>query len=380
MLPDTANVLVVGAGPTGLALALSLTARGIPCTVVDAQAEGANTSRAAVVHARTLEVLAPLGVTDQLISEGIRATRFTIRDRDRVLMTIDFSALLTPYPYTLMIPQAMTEAILLQRLTDLGVKVRRPARVTGLRQAGEVVTVGLDDGTPLEASWVVGADGMASTIREAAGIAFTGDDYQESFLLADVALDGGRRRDEVILYFSPAGMVVLAPLPGGTYRVVATMNPAPERPQAADVQALLDQRGPRRPPARVEHVVWGSRFRVHHRVAERFRSGRVLLAGDAAHVHSPAGGQGMNTGIQDAIVLAQTLEAALGGDLTAMDAYERSRRPIAQNVVRTADRLTRLATMPAWRRPIRNTALSLAGAVPAVPHRLAQQLSGLKYR
>jgi 2-polyprenyl-6-methoxyphenol hydroxylase-like FAD-dependent oxidoreductase len=175
-------------------------------------------------------------------------------------------------------------------------------------------------------------------------------------------------------------MLVLAPLPDDIHRIVATLDSAPEQPTMRDAQALLDARGSRHRPAVVQSIVWGSRFRVHHRIADTYCAGRIVLAGDAAHVHSPAGGQGMNTGIQDATALADALLRARNGDSTAIDRYQESRRPVAQDVVRTAHRLTRLATMPAGLRPLRNTALSLAGMSPAVPRRIAGQLSGLAHR
>lgn len=380
MLPTTTDVLVVGAGPTGLALATALTQAGADCTLVDALPQGANTSRAAVVHAATLEALAPLGATEPLIDRGNRATSFTIRDHDRVLMRIDFGALPTPYPYTLMVSQATTEQILHDRLEEMGGHVHRPMRLAALEQTTDEVTAVFDDGSTTRARWVVGADGMHSVVREQAGISFRGGDYQESFLLADVVASTATPHDEVILFFSPAGMLVFAPLPDGIHRVVATLDPAPESPSVADLQRLLDERGPRRSPVKVERLTWGSRFRVHHRVAERYRAGRIVLAGDAAHVHSPAGGQGMNTGIQDGVALASALTAALAGDEAALDRYEQVRRPIAHDVVQTADRLTRLATMPPWSRPLRNTALTVAGNVPRVPQTLARQLSGLAYQ
>jgi len=385
MLPTSTDVLVVGAGPTGLTLALALITQGVPCTLVDALPEGANTSRAAVVHARTLEVLEPLKVTDDLVAAGIRARRFTVRDRDRVLMEIGFDHLPTAYPYTLMVPQSTTEAVLLDRFVALGGEVHRPVRLTGLTPVAgtsigsppQAVTATFGDGSTVSARWVVGADGMHSTVREQAGIPFDGAPYAESFLLADVVLTDGAPEDQVILFFSPAGLVVLAPLPGGSYRVVATLDEAPERPAVADVQEILDARGPQRPRTLVGEVVWGSRFRVHHRIARRYRQGQVLLAGDAAHVHSPAGGQGMNTGIQDAVALADALAAALAGDGPALDRYALVRRPVAQQVVGLTDRLTRLATMPAAARPLRNLALSAAAALPPVPHGIARRLAGL---
>jgi len=381
MRAPTTDVLIVGAGPTGLTLATALAARGIQATVVDRQAVGDNTSRAAVVHARTLEVLEPIGVTDRLARLGIHAARFTIRDRDRVLVPVRFDNLPTRYPYTLMISQAVTEAALLERFTELGGQVLWRRAVTDLAQDDQGVTATLEDGEQLRARYLVGADGMHSTIRECAGIGFPGGSYGESFSLADVRLTGALPNDEVILYFSPAGLVVIAPLPGGFHRIVATVDSAPEHPDVDYLQSLLDTRGPQRERAIVKEVLWGSRFRVHHRVVDTYRAGRILLAGDAAHVHSPAGGQGMNTGIQDAMVLAGALASALtGGDEEPLNAYGVIRRPIAEQVVRLADRLTRLATVGRRLRPLRNTLLKLLAYVPAFRRRLAWRLSGLVYR
>jgi 2-polyprenyl-6-methoxyphenol hydroxylase-like FAD-dependent oxidoreductase len=280
-----------------------------------------------------------------------------------------------------MISQAVTEAALLERLVELGGEVLRPRAVTDLAQDDQGVTAKLDDGAELRARYLVGADGMHSTIRERAGIRFRGGSYGESFSLADVRLTGAAPSDEVILYFSPAGLVVVAPLPGGVHRIVATVDSAPEHPNVDYMQALLDTRGPERERAIVREVVWGSRFRVHHRVADVYRAGRILLAGDAAHVHSPAGGQGMNAGIQDAIALAEALGAALNsGDEEPLNAYGAIRRPIAKQVVALADRLTRLATVSRQLRPLRNILLKSLACVPTFRRRLAWRLSGLAYR
>jgi len=186
--------------------------------------------------------------------------------------------------------------------------------------------------------------------------------------------------DEVILYFSPAGMVVVAPLPGGVHRIVASVDEAPSQPSPEDVQRLLDARGPEHDRVFVREVLWGSRFRVHHRIADTYRAGRVVLAGDAAHVHSPAGGQGMNAGILDAMRLADALVAALAGDIAALDAYGAERRPIAGQIVALADRLTRMATVRPALRGLRNLLLSTLSRMPVFRRQLAWRLSGLVYR
>jgi 2-polyprenyl-6-methoxyphenol hydroxylase-like FAD-dependent oxidoreductase len=374
------DVLVVGAGPTGLALAASLVARGIATTVVDRAPEGANTSRAAVVNARTLEVLEHLDVARRLVKEGVQAPLFTIRDRGRILIPIDFSALETEYPYSLMVPQSTTERLLLERLVELGGAVLRPKTVTAIAQDAEGVTATFDDGGVIRARYAVGADGMHSIVREHAGIGFEGDVYEDSFVLADVRLAGDVPHDEVVLFWASAGLTVVAPLPDGVYRIVAPVAEAPEIPSRSFVQEILDTRvGSGR--LVVTDVIWGSRFRIHHRVADTYRAGRLLLAGDAAHVHSPAGGQGMNLGIQDAVALADALAAVFAGERdSVLDNYSAARRPIAKSVVTMTDRLTRLATLPRAARPIRNAAISLVGRLPAVRRALARQLSGLVYR
>ena len=375
------DVLVIGAGPSGLTLAASLVSKGIKTTVVDRQAAGANTSRAAVVNARTLEVLDGLDVSRRLVKEGVQAPRFTIRDGRRVLIPVDFSALPTDYAYSLMVPQATTERLLLDRLIELGGTVIRPKTLTTLTQDADGVTATFDDGDVIRARYVVGADGMHSTVREQAGIGFEGAAYQESFTLADVRLRGEAPADEVILFWAKAGLTVVAPLPGDIFRIVAPVPDAPEEPSAEFIQQLLDERGFGAGRMVVTDIIWGSRFRIHHRVADTYRAGRLLLAGDAAHVHSPAGGQGMNLGIQDGVALADALAAVLGGAPdSVLDDYSAARRPIAQQVVEMTDRLTRLATLPRAARSFRNAVFSVAGRVPAVQRALAWRLSGLVNR
>jgi len=373
------DVLIVGAGPTGLTLAASLLLKGAHVMLVDRQAEATNTSRAAGVNARTLEVLEGIDVTRRLVKEGLEAPRFAIRDGATVLLTVDFSGLRTAYPFTLMAPQSTTERLLLDRVRELGGDVVRPKVLATVTEDATGVTATFDDGDTVHARYVVGADGMHSTVRTQAGIGFTGGAYDHSFVLADVHLRGDAPTDEVRLFWAREGLTVVAPLPDGAFRVVAPVDDAPEAPSVAFVQHLLDARGPG--GIAVTDVVWGSRFRIHHRVADTYRRGRILLAGDAAHVHSPAGGQGMNLGIQDAVALADALAAVLAGESDAqLDEYATTRRPIAMQVIALTDRLTRLATMPRAARPARNVAMKILGHIPVVTRALASRLSGLVYR
>jgi 2-polyprenyl-6-methoxyphenol hydroxylase-like FAD-dependent oxidoreductase len=270
-LPSHTDILIIGAGPTGLAVSAELRRRGIDALTVDKIAEGANTSRAAVVHARTLEVLEPLGIVSMMLDEGVKVPIFRIRDRDKTLLMVDFKDIPSAYAFTLMCPQNRTEAILLDRLRQLGGDVVRPAEATAVRigSRGAEADIVVDGATStVNARWVVGCDGMHSRVRDDANIPFSGAAYEQSFVLADVYMEWPLTRDEVSLFFSPEGLVVVAPLPEGRYRIVATADDAPEHPSTAYVQALVDARGPHATRARIQQSVWTSRFRLHHRVAE----------------------------------------------------------------------------------------------------------------
>lgn len=383
MKAEATDVLIVGAGPTGLALSIALHQRGVRHILIDRLEQGHNTSRAGVIHAHTLEALAQLGVVDELVRLGLKVSTFVIRDRDRVLLELPFDRLPSQHDYLLMLPQNQTEAVLARRIGALGGSVRRGTEALSIapHEHGARVTV-VSSGEPAEihARWVVGGDGARSLVRSAMGTEFEGSTYSDSFILADVLLEEPVARPEVALLFSPQGLVVLAPLPNGCVRVVATKDDAPETPTAADLQAILDSRGPRGEAIRVRAVTWSSRFRLHHRVAATYRQGPLILMGDAAHLHSPAGGQGMNTGLVDAVVLGELLADVVLGvrDEAAIDLYPALRRPAAVQVLALAHRLTRLATM---RNPVtrwlRNRLLSLAGRIPPLERRIAMDLSGL---
>lgn len=380
------DVLIVGAGPTGLALATALAQEGINPIIVDRLNSGQNTSRAAVIHAHTLEVLQQIGVAGRLAAEGLPVTRFSLRDRDKVLVRLRFDRLPTPFAHLLMIPQDVTERILGEELAEAGTRVRWGWTVESIVEnaAGVRATVASATGRHLiDAKYVVGADGMHSLVRRTADIGFTGSSFEESFVLADVDMNWPHGRDEVMLFFSPDGLVVVAPLPSGRYRIVATLRDAPEEPDIEDVQMLIDARGPTGAPCTVSGIHWSSRFRLHHRVADHYRQGRMLLMGDAAHVHSPAGGQGMNTGLVDAVLLGQVLADVVSGraDESYLDRYEELRRPAALKVLKLTGRLTRMATMRNRpQRILRNLVLRTIGMLPATKNGLQMNLSGLARR
>jgi 2-polyprenyl-6-methoxyphenol hydroxylase-like FAD-dependent oxidoreductase len=386
-LPARTDVLVIGAGPTGLALSISLQQAGIDHVLVDRLAQGQNTSRAAVIHAHTLEALGGLGVADELVRAGVKVTRFSIRERDRTLVPLDFKSLPSAFAFLLMVPQDATESVLARRLAALGGTIHRGVTAEAVEEGHGIVRTRLDDrGRPheIEARYVVGADGMHSLVRQSAGIEFDGSRYAHSFVLADVRMDWPLGHEEVMLFFSPAGPVVVAPLPNGQFRIVAAMEDAPEHPAVSDIQGVLDANGPREGgTARVREIAWSSRFSIHHRLARSYRRGRLLIMGDAAHVHSPAGGQGMNTGLVDAVVLGRLLGEVAKGTRpdTALDLYGSLRRPAAAKVLRLAGGLTDMAMVSGrLSRFMRDARLRIMGALPPVRRALMMNLSGLSRR
>lgn len=385
VFPAKTDVLIIGAGPTGLALAISLAQAGVDHVLVDKLAAGLNTSRAAVVHAHTLEALNGLGVAQRMSAAGRMINRFTIRDRDRALVELTFDKLPSAFSYLLMIPQDSTERILDERLAELGSTVHRGMSATSIEYGRDGVRVWLDDGETqraIDARYVVGADGMHSLVRETANIPFDGARYEHSFVLADVSMEWPRGGDEVNLFFSDVGPVVVAPLPDGKFRIVAAMEEAPEAPQAHDIQSILDAHGPG-DGARITGVAWSSRFRIHHRLARKYRKGRLILMGDAAHVHSPAGGQGMNCGLVDATVLGRLLAGVVTGrrNERTLDLYEKLRRPAAQQVLKLAGDLTAMAMQHSGAaRVLRNTRLSVLNHAPPLKRKMIMNLSGLSRR
>ncbi|MCW6005296.1 FAD-dependent monooxygenase [Micromonospora sp. CPCC 205371] len=351
----TVDVLIVGAGPTGLALAAQLAAFDVPHRVIDRAPDRVHESRALAIQPRTLEVLAGLGVTERLVAAGNRGVRLCLHAGRRAITVplFDLGLADTAYPYLLFLSQADTEQILVEHLTAVGVAVERRVELAALVPRDDGVRCELTggDGTPetVTARYVVGCDGAHSTVRRLAGIPFTGGSYPQTFVLADLDADG-LEPDTAHAFLSGRGILLFFPLGHpATWRLLAARPPTdptpPDAPVAlTEVQAITDAYTDG--TVRLREPVWMTNFRLHHRAADRYRSGRIFLAGDAAHIHSPAGAQGMNTGIQDAVNLGWKLAHALAGvaDPALLDSYETERAPIGRLVLRFTDRAFTVAT------------------------------------
>ncbi|MGW9310113.1 FAD-dependent oxidoreductase [Saccharomonospora azurea] len=348
------DVLVVGAGPTGLAVACALAAQGVAVRVVDRADGPAATSRANILHARGVEVLRRLGALGDLPERSLAPQGIRMHAGSRPIATMRF----TPDDadvQALFVSQAMVERRLRDRLAELDVRVEWGVACTGVTQTGDGVTVESSDGARTTAGWVVGCDGAHSSVRSAAGIAFPGVPVVEQFLLADVHTDWARDRSTSSGFFHPDGLLLAMPMPdphtrtdgGDLWRLMAEVPALDRRIDAGEIVARFADLVPARTgdrDLRIRDAVWTSVFRIHRRLAEHYRRGRVLLAGDAAHVHSPIGGQGMNTGLGDAENLAWKLALVVHGraEQTLLDTYAAERRPPASDVLRYTTANTRL--------------------------------------
>ena len=384
------DVLIVGAGPTGLTLGIELARRGVPFRIVDREGERTRTSRAIGTQARTVEVFRLMGIPESALEPAVRPRALRFAERDRTLARISFGGDLPGVPRLISMDESDTERVLEQRLERLGGRVEWSTLLLGFRVDRERVTATLQgpSGTSdLETRFVVGADGAHSTVRHEAGIGFAGATYPERFLLVDLDLDWELPHDEGHIWIGDDGLVAAIPLSGERrYRVIVPLPPAyaakeyeSEAAIATEAEIFLAQRT-EVPLRRVGDPVWASAFRIQRRQADRYRSGPVFLAGDAAHVHSPVGGQGMNTGIQDAFNLGWKLALAARGQAAPglLDTYQAERHPIAKGVLRGTHLGTRLfLTQNPLMRAVREHAIPAIVNVPPVRHRILAAVSQL---
>jgi len=348
------DVLIVGAGPTGLALTLWLTKLGVRVRIVDKTAEPGTTSRALAVQARTLELYRQIGLADAVVDAGRKAVTVNLWVAGRQVGRAPFGNMgqgLSPYPYALIYPQDEHEHLLIDRLSALGVKVERRTELVGFEDgAGRVVAhLKHADGTheTCEAAYLAGCDGAHSRVREALGIGFPGGTYDHLFYVADVEARGAVMNGELHAVLDTTDFLVVFPLKrDGHARLIGTVREEVERLHEQLSWDDVSKRVIEWIGIDVARVNWFSTYRVYHRVADRFRTGRAFLAGDAAHIHSPVGGQGMNTGIGDAVNLAWKLAAVVDGQAHAalLDSYEPERLAFARRLVASTDRAFTAAT------------------------------------
>jgi 2-polyprenyl-6-methoxyphenol hydroxylase-like FAD-dependent oxidoreductase len=369
------DVVVVGAGPTGLWLAAELRLGGASVTVLEARAERDPNSKALTIHPRTVEIFDCRGVLDPFLAEALRipSGHFgALPDR------LDFSVLDTPYPFTLALLQARTEELLQARAEELGATVRRGCQVVGLADAG----VELADGSVVAGRFVVGCDGVRSTVRAAAGIDFPGTDATTWGWLGDVVLDAPPERG-VATFTGAHGGLMVVPLPGGVHRLVGG-DPGSDRPEWPGELTLDELRAIVRRIAGTDFgmrdPVWLSRFGNATRQAATYRAGTVLLAGDAAHMHFPTGGVGMNVGIQDAHNLGWKLAAVVTGraEESLLDTYHDERHPVGADLLEHTRAQTALITAyTAEGQALRSVLSGLIATAPDLSRQLAERLSGL---
>jgi len=344
------SVVIVGAGPTGLMLAAELARRGVIPRVIDAGPSEVRESRAVAVVARSLEILDDLGLASKAIEQGVPLRALNFYHDKTLLAELDVTAVDSPFPMDLCIAQWQTTGLLREKVAELGVTIEWNTRLAGFETDGSSVTAQIVDRhgnhETFTAEWLVGCDGTRSTVREAAGIAWETADLRRGFILGDFVADWTVTRDRFHVWFAKRGLVAVFPMPGGYWRaLVSTPDDRPPRnPALADFAKAVDERTPL--DANIRDLQWSSSFVASEGLAAQFRRGRVLLAGDAAHRHSPIGGQGMNTGMQDAYNLGWKLSLVAAGECAPalLDSYEAERRPVAAAVINATTTATRVAT------------------------------------
>lgn len=363
MSDNSKPVLVAGAGPVGLACALELARLGRAVRIVDKKAGPSTESKAIAVNSRSLDLLEPSGVGPRIIAEGVKVLRARLHSGDKRIATIDFSAVDHRYNFIAALPQNDIERLLAAELAERGVTVEWGTELTAFGQDANLVhAVLVKNGRQetVETPYLVGADGAHSSVRHLLKLDFPGAAYENAWQVLDVRMDGPWGHDEVnVRFLRDGGLFFAIPIPGdGLYRIATNR---PEEPAAVAPTGTV-----------IHETLWRSDFRIHHRVVESFAVGRCFLCGDAAHIHSPAGGRGMNLGIEDATTLARRI---VGG---GVEGYAAQRLPIAKRVVAQTDRLTRMAMIAKpLPRALRDTVVPIVSALPAVRRYLARENMGL---
>lgn len=381
----TLDVLVVGAGPTGLFMASELARHGISCRIIDKLPSATALSKALVLHPRTLEIFEQLGMISEVLTNGRKVSGVNFYARRHHLAHLSLSEIDSPYPFMLDLPQRETERILGGHLASCGLRVEWQVELREFTQDKRGVQARLHhpDGSEetLTTSWLVGCDGAHSTVRHTLNLPFTGAAYPEAWALAEVKVQWSLPEGEMQLFMHEDGLLAALPMRDGKHRlfVETVMEGDDEKtldPTLEEIQHYLNKFGPE--GSTISDPGWITAFRTHLRQVEHLRQGRVFLVGDAAHIHSPAGGQGMNTGLQDAYNLAWKLALVHKGfsHLSLLDTYEAERHPVAKDVMQTTDRILKIATLrnPALQY-VRNRLFPLLMGQQRIQQRVRNQIS-----
>lgn len=378
------DVLIVGAGPVGLFLANECARRGLRWRIIEARAHQSEHSKALAIFPRTLEIFDMAGVVGPFLEAANRVTRVALLTHGRPLAHIEFHPEETPYSFIAMVPQDVTERLLVEALRRKGGAVEYETTFRSAEPHADHVEVTADqkgrpDPLTIRAAFVAGCDGAHSAIRHLLNVPFEGARYEAMFLLADVQTNETLPADELQLCPSELGPLAIFPMSATRRRVVATIDkPEGEAPSLELVQRILAERAPQGVEALALH--WSSYFRIHHRHVAQLRSGRFFLSGDAAHIHSPFGGQGMNTGLQDAWNLAWKLDLALrghGGE-RLLDSYGAERLPVIEQVLGMTHGMTQVMGTPnRVVQALRDTFIPVVSRLPAFQHAFVEKLSEL---
>lgn len=383
-------VLIVGAGPTGLVLALWLKQLNIPVRIIDKAKHSGETSRALGVHARTLEFYRQIGLADALIAQGIKVENIAFYKNGKKISNIklgDFGLGLSPYPYVLSLPQDDHEKILIARLKEMGVEVEWLTKLISFKEEGQKVVAEIENenGTQLiTTTYLCGCDGARSTTRELANLSFPGGTYHQIFFVVDAPSPQPWSNDVELAVTRDEFCLVFPVRSSGTIRLVGIVPSAYENKKEISLEDVKETIF-KNTRLKIDKANWFSTYHVHHRVVPKFKIGRVFLAGDAAHIHSPVGAQGMNTGIGDAVNLSWKLAAVLGenADEKLLETYEVERLSFANKLVSTTDKVFQIMTSNsflglAWRKVIIPYVLPFIVNIPSLSHYLFKFVSQIQ--
>lgn len=331
------EVLIVGAGPTGLTLALDLLRRGISVRCLDAAPCATSFSKALAIQARTLELFDKMGIAKDLLAKGLAIRQLNYHTQGYSSPLVFTFANSVPFPYVLILPQNETEAILEDHFVRLGGKVERNVKLIDVRGKGATLLHENGFQEQIESDWIVGCDGAHSAVRHALNLPFTGAQFHETFFIADVSLETLLPRDRVHAYLNTRGLCLILPLPeADRYRLIFKLSSEQAKePMTPDsIQKLLEERAEGYSML-LQQMHWSSLFTLTRRIVSQMQIGNVFLAGDAAHIHSPAGGQGLNTSVQDALNLSWKLALVIKGESpkSLLKSYEMERYPVAKSVL-----------------------------------------------